>query len=580
MFPFLLPFLAPAIAAAAPAAAAAAVPAAVGLGALTTGALGAGAAGLGAAALPSLGLGAATTAATAAPALGATAAGMGAGMATPWAAGGLGTLAGGAAATGAPASLAGMAGGSMLGPSVAGTGTGLGAAWSPAAAAETGGGILGGLGSMKSMLPMAAMMGMQQMGGMFGGGGEKEDHGPNVKAKSYHPGKYQAPPDGYRPGKDGEWDFFNDRYSFAQGGLASVPWNNRQVPGVQNMGMPQPGQPQQQAPVAQSTAGAAPSPAPATPPPSGSTPPLPYLTTDMGGNESGIQTLGGMNDGLASAAVMPQGWQEGISQVPSSVPGGGMQFKGNIPQQYQQLGAPEVRSDVMPQTGGIQTLNPPAPNHMPPMGNRQQTGIAARGIGMPGVSQGNIPSQAPQQRMGPMSPFPRPQGGLPSINPTTMPAFGRRQNYAEGGEVKSAPSSKKDMELVSKTVQAIQGQIPNPKPVILKFIKEFGEDAFKDLVARVKGGSGQQSAPMGGGGPTMGPGDGLSDSIPATIGGDQPANLSNGEFVVPSDVVSHLGNGSTQAGADQLHQMMGRIRDMRGGPQAPPAVDPRMAMPA
>lgn len=62
-----------------------------------------------------------------------------------------------------------------------------------------------------------------------------------------------------------------------------------------------------------------------------------------------------------------------------------------------------------------------------------------------------------------------------------------------------------------------------------------------------------------------GPGDGMSDSIPATIGQRQPARLAEGEFVVPADVVSHLGNGSTDAGAKQLYAMMDRVRQARTG---------------
>jgi hypothetical protein len=62
-----------------------------------------------------------------------------------------------------------------------------------------------------------------------------------------------------------------------------------------------------------------------------------------------------------------------------------------------------------------------------------------------------------------------------------------------------------------------------------------------------------------------GPGDGMSDSIPAQIGGKQPARLADGEFVVPADVVSHLGNGSTDAGAKQLYKMMDKIRQARTG---------------
>ena len=62
-----------------------------------------------------------------------------------------------------------------------------------------------------------------------------------------------------------------------------------------------------------------------------------------------------------------------------------------------------------------------------------------------------------------------------------------------------------------------------------------------------------------------GPGDGMSDNIPAKIGQHQPAALADGEFVVPADVVSHLGNGSTDAGAKQLYKMMDQIRQARTG---------------
>jgi hypothetical protein len=62
-----------------------------------------------------------------------------------------------------------------------------------------------------------------------------------------------------------------------------------------------------------------------------------------------------------------------------------------------------------------------------------------------------------------------------------------------------------------------------------------------------------------------GPGDGMSDDIPASIGNKQPARLADGEFVVPADVVSHLGNGSTDAGAKQLYSMMNKVRKARTG---------------
>lgn len=62
-----------------------------------------------------------------------------------------------------------------------------------------------------------------------------------------------------------------------------------------------------------------------------------------------------------------------------------------------------------------------------------------------------------------------------------------------------------------------------------------------------------------------GPGDGMSDDIPASIDGRQPARLADGEFVIPADVVSGLGNGSTDAGAKHLHKMMTDVRKARTG---------------
>ena len=62
-----------------------------------------------------------------------------------------------------------------------------------------------------------------------------------------------------------------------------------------------------------------------------------------------------------------------------------------------------------------------------------------------------------------------------------------------------------------------------------------------------------------------GPGDGMSDDIPASIAGSQPARLANEEFVIPADVVSHLGNGSSEAGAKVLYAMMERVRKARTG---------------
>jgi len=75
----------------------------------------------------------------------------------------------------------------------------------------------------------------------------------------------------------------------------------------------------------------------------------------------------------------------------------------------------------------------------------------------------------------------------------------------------------------------------------------------------------QSRTKMAKGGYLDGAGDGMSDSIPATIEGKQPARLADGEFVIPADVVSHLGNGSSKAGSKRLYAMLDKIRHARTG---------------
>jgi hypothetical protein len=78
-----------------------------------------------------------------------------------------------------------------------------------------------------------------------------------------------------------------------------------------------------------------------------------------------------------------------------------------------------------------------------------------------------------------------------------------------------------------------------------------------------------------------GGGTGLSDGIPATIEGKQPARLADGEFVVSADVVSALGGGSTDAGAKMLYAMMDRIRkNAHGTKKQIKAINARKVLPA
>jgi hypothetical protein len=115
----------------------------------------------------------------------------------------------------------------------------------------------------------------------------------------------------------------------------------------------------------------------------------------------------------------------------------------------------------------------------------------------------------------------------------------------------------------------------NLKP---KEMPKSGIARLGQMKAMASGGLGSYSD---GGRMLKGPGDGMSDSIPATIGRKQPARLADGEFVVPADVVSHLGNGSTDAGAKKLYSMMDKVRSARTGKKKQaPAVKADKYMPA
>ena len=87
---------------------------------------------------------------------------------------------------------------------------------------------------------------------------------------------------------------------------------------------------------------------------------------------------------------------------------------------------------------------------------------------------------------------------------------------------------------------------------------QFGDTTLEEVKEYFKQAGGTRELAQGG--MLNGTTDGMADQIPATIGGTQPARLSDGEFVVPADVVSHLGNGNTDAGATQLYSMMDRVR--------------------
>ena len=114
----------------------------------------------------------------------------------------------------------------------------------------------------------------------------------------------------------------------------------------------------------------------------------------------------------------------------------------------------------------------------------------------------------------------------------------------------------------------LRGGIPKKKPYTGALSQyRFDPSVYRPYSYATGGGIASLGSYSDGGRMLKGPGDGMSDSIPASIGSKQPARLADGEFVVPADVVSHLGNGSTDAGAKQLYAMMNKVRKARTGNQ-------------
>jgi hypothetical protein len=120
---------------------------------------------------------------------------------------------------------------------------------------------------------------------------------------------------------------------------------------------------------------------------------------------------------------------------------------------------------------------------------------------------------------------------------------------------------------ISPNYQASRAQQPSPyyRPTYAAdggVMNSYDDEAGMDMA---NGGIASLGGYSDGGRMLKGPGDGMSDSIPGVIANKQPARLADGEFVVPADVVSHLGNGSTDAGAKRLYSMMDNIRKARTG---------------
>lgn len=150
-------------------------------------------------------------------------------------------------------------------------------------------------------------------------------------------------------------------------------------------------------------------------------------------------------------------------------------------------------------------------------------------------------------------------------------------------EESSKSASPNDKEIIVQAVKAIKSGTPDDsnKVALADFVQRFGEDALMDLVDSVQRGDFEDIANMNEG-MIRGPGDAMDDLVPAknTENGEDIL-LSGEEFIVPGDVVSGLGNGSSDAGADELYKMMDRVRVARTGTtEQPPQIKAGGLLPA
>lgn len=145
-----------------------------------------------------------------------------------------------------------------------------------------------------------------------------------------------------------------------------------------------------------------------------------------------------------------------------------------------------------------------------------------------------------------------------------------------------AQSGENEKTIVVDAIRAIKGEIEDPRIPLGKFVAAFGEDALRDLVDTVEGGGMGGGATSGEKGMVRGPGDGMNDRVPARIAETgEDVLLADSEYVVPADVVSHLGNGSSEAGSKVLDRMLDRVREARTGRTAQaPQIAPEKVIPA
>jgi len=245
---------------------------------------------------------------------------------------------------------------------------------------------------------------------------------------------------------------------------------------------------------------------------------------------------------------MPQGMPQGTPPMPNMAKQAPNMLMGANPAARPPMGGQGTPPNRPTGIAGVMPpkLNNPTPQRPP------------QGMGMPKPPQMGGAPQMPMGAKPPMPPQMPPQQGAGRMEPEDVLA-----SLAATGKVQPMPQPAP----IAPQMPVVSNGQPQGLGAIQRFAQGgqpmqgmYGAQTPMDRPSPMAPPQ-QQGQPRYLGGPT----DGMADRIPANIDGQQPAALSDGEFVIPADVVSHLGNGNSNAGANQLYNMMERVRKARTG---------------
>ena len=280
----------------------------------------------------------------------------------------------------------------------------------------------------------------------------------------------------------------------------------------------------------------------------------------MGGAGAGVSSMLG---GGASAA---SGAMPGAAVTPAATSAGTQSLAATAGSATPGLSASSVPGFMGPVDYSIASGAPSASTGI--------SGLAKAGT-MPGLELAGGPATS---QLG----LTAPTGAMSSAAPAKSGMFGKAGEFFEGLTPKQKLlAGGAGIAGIGMVSDQLRGGVPKKKPYSGALSQYRFDPGSYSPYSYAGGGITSLGSYSDGGRMLKGPGDGMSDNIPASIGGKQPARLADGEFVVPADVVSHLGNGSTDAGAKQLYSMMDKVRNARtGNPKQGRQIQPRKYLPA